>query len=191
MNKVVIFSAPSGSGKTTIVREILPQFPNLQFSISATSRAPRGSELDGVDYYFFSTEQFLQAVEAEKFIEWQEVYAGTCYGTLRAEVERIWNSGGVVVFDVDVVGGVNLKRIFGDSALSIFIMPLSIEVLRQRLVGRATDSAEAIERRLAKASTEIEFAPKFDKVIVNDDLPTAVSQTAAAITAFISDQDET
>lgn len=186
MNKVVIFSAPSGSGKTTIVREILPQFPNLQFSISATSRAPRGSELDGVDYYFFSTEQFLQAVEAEKFIEWQEVYAGTCYGTLRAEVERIWNSGGVVVFDVDVVGGVNLKRIFGDSALSIFIMPLSIEVLRQRLVGRATDSAEAIERRLAKASTEIEFAPKFDKVIVNDDLPTAVSQTAAAITAFIS-----
>ena len=125
MGKVVIFSAPSGSGKTTIVRALLGRFPQLEFSVSATSRAPRGAERDGVDYHFLTPEAFRQAVEEDRFVEWEEVYAGTCYGTLRSEVERIWAAGHVIVFDVDVVGGINLKRIFGDDACSVFIMPPS------------------------------------------------------------------
>lgn len=185
MNKVVIFSAPSGSGKTTIVRRMLEVFPSLQFSVSATSRAVRGEERDGVDYHFLTSGEFADAVVADKFVEWQEVYAGTCYGTLRTEVERIWGGGGVVVFDVDVVGGVNLKRIFGEAALAIFIMPPSVDVLRERLIGRATDSVDAIERRVAKAETEIAFADKFDTVIVNDDLQTALNETATTLSAFL------
>ena len=132
MGKLVIFSAPSGSGKTTIVRELLQRFPRLEFSVSATSRAPRGKERNGVDYFFLSPEEFRQAVQEDKFVEWEEVYSGTCYGTLRSEMERIWQKGNVIVFDVDVIGGLNLKRIFSDRACAIFIMPPSIETLRER-----------------------------------------------------------
>lgn len=140
MGKVIIFSAPSGSGKTTIVRRLLARYPQLEFSISATSRAPRGEERDGTDYYFLPQEEFMRAVAENRFVEWEEVYEGTCYGTLRSEVERIWQQGHVIVFDVDVLGGINLKRIFGGDACSVFIMPPSVEELRRRLEGRGTDA---------------------------------------------------
>ena len=136
MGKLVIFSAPSGSGKTTIVRELLKRFPRFEFSISATSRAPRGVEQHGVDYYFLSNDEFRARVERNEFVEWEEVYQGTCYGTLRSEMERIWSNGNIIIFDVDVLGGINLKRIFGDDACSIFIMPPSVEELERRLRGR-------------------------------------------------------
>lgn len=184
MNKVIIFSAPSGSGKTTIVRHLLSKFPELEFSISATSRAPRGQERDGADYFFFTPEEFKAAAASDKFVEWEEVYPGTSYGTLRSEVERIWGKGGTVVFDVDVVGGVNLKRLFGESALSLFIMPPSVDELRRRLISRATDSPEAIERRVSKAANEIAYAPQFDSVIVNDDLQTAQIEAEKIIRSF-------
>ena len=135
MGKLVIFSAPSGSGKTTIVRELLKRFNRFEFSISATSRQPRGQEQDGVDYYFLTNDEFRSRVERDEFVEWEEVYAGTCYGTLKSEMERIWNKGNVIVFDVDVMGGINLKRLFGDDACSIFIMPPSVEELERRLRG--------------------------------------------------------
>ena len=155
MGKVIIFSAPSGSGKTTIVRRLLARYPQLEFSISATSRAPRGEERDGTDYYFLPQEEFMRAVAENRFVEWEEVYEGTCYGTLRSEVERIWQRGHVIVFDVDVLGGINLKRIFGGDACSVFIMPPSVEELRRRLEGRGTDAPEVIERRVAKAEFEL------------------------------------
>lgn len=157
----------------------------LEFSISATSRAPRGEEKNGVDYFFFTTEEFAAAVERDLFVEHEEVYAGTSYGTLRSEVERIWAKGGVVVFDVDVVGGVNLKKVFGADALSIFVMPPSIEALRVRLEGRGTDSPEAIERRVAKAAEELTYADQFDRVVVNDDLAQAQQETLTEIRRFI------
>ena len=185
MGKLVIFSAPSGSGKTTIVRELLQRFPRLEFSVSATSRAPRGKERNGVDYFFLSPEEFRQAVQEDKFVEWEEVYSGTCYGTLRSEMERIWQKGNVIVFDVDVKGGVNLKKTFGASALSVFIMPPSVEELRRRLVGRGTDSAGTIEKRVAKAEQEIAHAPQFDRVIVNDSLEEAVAEAEKTVAEFI------
>ena len=186
MEKVIIFSAPSGSGKTTIVHELLKRYPQFEFSISATSRSPRGAEKDGVDYYFLSEEEFLRRIEADAFVEWEAVYAGTHYGTLRSEVDRIWSKGNVIIFDVDVVGGVNLKRIFGNKACSIFIMPPSIEELERRLVGRGTDAAEVIAKRVAKADQEIERAPEFDHVVVNDDLQKAIAETCAIIDNFIA-----
>lgn len=186
MEKVIIFSAPSGSGKTTIVHELLKRYPQFEFSISATSRAPRGQERDGVDYYFLTEEEFLRRIEADAFVEWEAVYAGTHYGTLRSEVDRIWSKGNVIIFDVDVVGGVNLKRIFGSKACSIFIMPPSIEELERRLVGRGTDAAEVIAKRVAKAGQEIERAPEFDFVVVNDDLQKAIAETCAIIDNFIA-----
>ena len=186
MGKLLIFSAPSGSGKTTIVRRLLEQFSNLEFSISATSRAPRGVEQNGVDYYFLSAEEFAEAVAADKFVEWEEVYKGTCYGTLRSEMERIWNKGNVIVFDVDVMGGIRLKEIFGEQALSIFVMPPSIEELRKRLEGRGTDAPEVIEKRIAKASFELTKAPEFDHQIVNDDLEVAVAECIEVIKNFIA-----
>lgn len=175
MGKIIIFSAPSGSGKTTIVRQLLERYPQLEFSISATSRAPRGAERDGVDYYFFTPEEFRQAVADDRFVEWEEVYKGTCYGTLRSEMERIWQKGHVIAFDVDVMGGINLKRLFGDNACSVFVMPPSIEELRRRLQGRGTDAPEAIDRRIAKAEFELTKAPEFDHVVVNDRLEDAVA----------------
>ena len=180
MGKVIIFSAPSGSGKTTIVRQLLERYPQLEFSISATSRAPRGEERDGVDYYFFSHDEFMKAVAENRFVEWEEVYQGTCYGTLRSEVERH-----VIVFDVDVIGGINLKRIFGDEACSVFVMPPSIEELRRRLVSRGTDAPEVIDRRVAKAEFELTKAPEFDHVIVNDCLDDAVCGTCNILDQFI------
>lgn len=186
MGKVLIFSAPSGSGKTTIVKHLLKHFPELEFSISATSRAPRGEEKDGIDYYFMDAADFMARVEEGEFVEWEEVYKGTCYGTLRAEIDRIWDRGHVVVFDVDVVGALNIKKLFGDQALSVFIMPPSVEALRERLVGRGTDTPEAIERRLAKAEQEIAYAPKFDRVVINDDLETAYAEAVQVVGDFLA-----
>ncbi len=186
MEKLIIFSAPSGSGKTTIVRELLKRYPQFEFSISATSRAPRGTERNGVDYHFLSTEEFASKVACDEFVEWEEVYAGTCYGTLKSEMTRIWDAGHIIIFDVDVVGGINLKRIFGDKACSIFIMPPSIEELHNRLVGRGTDAPETIAKRIAKASIELERAEEFDHVIVNDQLDDAIAATTAVIDTFIA-----
>ncbi len=185
MGKLVIFSAPSGSGKTTIVRRLLSHFPQFEFSISATSRQPRGTEQHGVDYYFLTAEEFAKAVAEERFVEWEEVYAGTCYGTLHSEMERIWAKGNVIVFDVDVLGGINLKKIFGDDACSIFVQPPSIEELERRLRGRATDSEEVIAKRVAKAEFELSKASEFDHVVVNDDLDVAVDETIDIINAFL------
>lgn len=187
MGKLIIFSAPSGSGKTTIVHRIIKQIEGLEFSISATSRQPRGAEQNGKDYYFLSGEEFDKRIAEDAFVEWEEVYAGTKYGTLRSELERIWAKGHTILFDVDVKGGVRLKDIFGADALSIFVMPPSIEELRSRLVGRATDSPEKIEQRIAKAGEEISYADRFDRVIVNDDLEVAVAQVRVAVEDFIND----
>ena len=184
--KLIIFSAPSGSGKTTIVKQLLKVFPQFEFSISATSRAPRGQEQNGVDYFFLTQEEFRAKVEADAFVEWEEVYNGTCYGTLKSEIQRIWDKGNVIIFDVDVMGGISLKRIFGDNACSIFIQAPSVEALRERLIGRGTDSMETIEKRIAKASFELTKAPEFDHVIVNDILDTAVSETEQVINNFLN-----
>ena len=183
--KLIIFSAPSGSGKTTIVKRLLTTFPQFEFSISATSRQPRGEERHGVDYFFLTQKEFKQKVAENAFVEWEEVYNGTCYGTLRSEMERIWAKGNVIIFDVDVMGGINLKRIFGDRACSIFIKAPSIEALRERLIGRGTDSMETIEKRVAKAEFELSKADEFDHVVVNDDLKVAVEQTEQIIRNFL------
>lgn len=185
MGKLVIFSAPSGSGKTTIVRELLKRFECFEFSISATSRAPRGVEKDGVDYYFLTNEEFKARVERDEFVEWEEVYQGTCYGTLKSEMERIWAKGNVILFDVDVIGGINLKRIFGADACSVFVQPPSIEELERRLRGRGTDAEEVIRKRIAKAEFELSKASEFDHIVVNDVLSVAVDQTADIITNFL------
>ena len=185
-NKVIIFSAPSGAGKSTIVNHLLGLHPELEFSISATSRAPRGQEQHGVEYYFFSADEFRKLIAEDKFVEYEEVYAGSFYGTLKSEVERIWAKGNTIIFDIDVQGGVNLKRIFGEQAFSIFIQAPSVEVLRTRLVGRGTDTDEAIERRVAKAASEMEFAAgKFDYVLINDDLKTALAEAESVVGEFL------
>lgn len=185
-NKVVIFSAPSGAGKSTIVNHLLGLYPELEFSISATSRAPRGQEKHGVEYYFFSADEFLQLIAEDSFVEFEEVYAGSFYGTLKSEVDRIWAKGHTIIFDIDVQGGVNLKKFFGEKALSVFIQAPSVEILRERLVGRGTDTEEAIERRVAKAASEMEFAEgKFDYVLINDDLQTAKAEAEKVIGDFL------
>lgn len=185
MGKLIIFSAPSGSGKTTIVHRLMGLVEGLEFSVSATSRPPRGVEQNGKDYYFLSGEEFDRKIAEDAFVEWEEVYAGTKYGTLRSELERIWAKGHTILFDVDVKGGVRLKDIFGTQALSIFIMPPSIEELRNRLVGRATDSPEKIEQRVAKAGEELTYAERFDLVVVNDNLEEAVEGVRKAVEEFI------
>lgn len=172
--KVVIFSAPSGSGKTTVVKHLIAKYPRLEFSISATSRQPRGTEVDGRDYYFLSEEQFLSSIAAGDFVEYEQVYKGSYYGTLKSEVERIWSKGNIILFDVDVKGGVNLKKYFGDKALSVFIQAPSLAELRNRLEKRGTDSPEAIDKRVAKAAEEMEYADRFDVVLVNDNLETCL-----------------
>lgn len=184
MAKLIIFSAPSGSGKSTIINYLLKQNLNLAFSISATSRPPRGTEQHGVEYFFLSPEEFRQRIANDEFLEYEEVYEDRFYGTLKAQVERQLEAGQNVVFDVDVVGGCNIKQYYGDRALSIFIQPPSIEALRQRLEGRGTDAPEVIEDRLAKASFELTFAPKFDKVVVNDVLEVAQAETLQLIKDF-------
>lgn len=186
--KVLIFSAPSGSGKSTIVNHILGLYPgSMEFSVSATSRAPRGEEQDGREYYFLTTEEFRKMIAEDKFVEYEEVYEGRFYGTLKSECERIWAAGHVIIFDVDVKGGVNLKKYFGDAALSIFIQAPSVEVLRQRLVNRGTDSPEAIEERIAKAEEEMTYAPQFDYVLVNDELQTAYAESEKVVEDFLDD----
>ncbi len=184
--KLIIFSAPSGAGKTTIVRYLLEQNLNLAFSVSATSRAPRINEKDGVDYYFLNQASFMQKVEDHQFLEWEEVYAGTCYGTLKSEVERLTSSGLNVLFDVDVKGGINIKKFYGKRALSVFVQPPSIEELKSRLEKRATDTPEVIEKRVAKAAYELSFAPEFDYVLINDDLEKAQKEAEQLIRTFIN-----
>jgi guanylate kinase len=186
-NKVLIFSAPSGSGKSTIVNHILGLHPEVEFSVSATSRLPRGEEKDGVEYFFYSADIFRLLVRDDKFVEFEEVYPDRFYGTLKAEVNRIWARGHVIIFDVDVKGGVNLKKYFGDQALSVFIQAPSVEVLRERLINRGTDSAEDIEKRVAKAAEEMTYAPQFDKVLINDDLATAFAESEAMVDAFLAE----
>lgn len=183
--KLIIFSAPSGSGKSTIIQYLLTQGLNLAFSISATSRAPRGTEKDGVEYYFLTPDEFRRRIANGDFLEYEEVYTDKFYGTLKSEVERLTALGKNVIFDVDVVGGVNIKRFYGQRALSIFIQPPSVEELRRRLVGRATDAPEVIESRLAKAEYEMSFASKFDRVIINDDLTTAENEALNIIQDFL------
>ena len=183
--RLIIFSAPSGSGKTTIVRELLKLFPQFEFSISATSRLPRGEEKHGVDYYFLTNDEFRSRVANGEFVEWEEVYAGTCYGTLRSEMERIWAKGNIIIFDVDVMGGINLKRLFGDKACSIFIMPPSLEELERRLRGRGTDAEEVIAKRIGKASFELSKSGEFDFTVVNDKLDEAVKEATSIIKNFI------
>ena len=185
MGKAILFSAPSGCGKTTIIRELMQYFDCFDFSISATSRQPREGEADGRDYYFLSRDEFHRRVERDEFLEWEEVYQGTCYGTLKSEIDRIWAAGKVIVFDVDVNGGKNIKRYFGDSALSVFVMPPSVEVLEQRLRNRGTESEESIAKRLARSAEELKQAPLFDVTIVNDDLRRAVDETRSVIERFL------
>ena len=182
---ILIFSAPSGSGKSTLVQHLLETRNDMELSISATTRAPRGKEQDGVEYYFISRERFEQLISQEAFVEWEQVYQGTYYGTLRSEIDRIEGAGHHVVFDIDVKGGINIKRLFGDRARAIFIAPPSVEVLRERLTRRGTDSPEKIEERLAKASIEMADAPLFDTIIVNDDLTAAKAALDKEIPSFI------
>ncbi len=184
-HKAILFSAPSGSGKTTIIKQLMQYFDCFEFSISATSRQPRNGERDGVDYHFLTPDEFERRVQAGDFVEWEEVYAGMRYGTLKSEIERIGEQGKVVIFDVDVNGGLNLKRYFGDAALAIFVMPPSIEVLEQRLRTRGTESEESIQKRLGRSSKELGEAGKFDVTIVNDDLERAVSQTKKVVEQFL------
>ena len=186
-NKVIIFSAPSGSGKSTIVNHILKLHPEMEFSVSATSRQPRGSERDGVEYHFLTPDEFRRKIAEDSFVEYEEVYAGSYYGTLKSEVQKIWDKGHVIIFDVDVKGGVNLKKYFGDKALSVFIQAPSVEELRKRLVARGTDSPEAIERRVAKAAEEMTYADRFDYILVNDDLQAAFAEAEKIVDKFLSE----
>ena len=186
-NKVIIFSAPSGSGKSTIVGHILKLHPEMEFSVSATSRQPRGSERDGVEYHFLTPDEFRRRIAEDCFVEYEEVYAGSYHGTLKSEVQKIWDKGHVIIFDVDVKGGVNLKKYFGEKALSVFIQAPSVEELRKRLVARGTDSPEAIEKRVAKAAEEMTYADRFDYILVNDDLRTAFSEAEKIVDDFLSE----
>lgn len=185
--KLIIFSAPSGSGKSTIINKLMSEYGlRGRFSISATSRKPRGSERDGVEYYFLSEEDFRKRISEGDFLEYEEVYPGCFYGTLRSEVDRTLDRGENVILDIDVQGGLNVKKIYGDRALTLFIQPPSIERLRERLERRGTDAPEVIERRLAKAETELSFAPMYDRIVVNDDLKEACQDAARAIEDFLS-----
>ncbi|WP_288965737.1 guanylate kinase [uncultured Porphyromonas sp.] len=185
--KLIIFSAPSGSGKSTIINKLMSEYGlRGRFSISATSRKPRGSEQDGVEYYFLTEEDFRRRISEGDFLEYEEVYPGCFYGTLRSEVDRTLARGENVILDIDVQGGLNVKKIYGDRALTLFIQPPSIERLRERLERRGTDAPEVIERRLAKAETELSFAPKYDAVVVNDDLEEACRDAARVIEDFLS-----
>ncbi len=185
--KLLIFSAPSGSGKSTIINYLMEQGLNLHFSISATSRPPRGQEQNGVEYFFLTPEEFKQHIAANDFLEYEEVYKDRFYGTLKSQVDKQLANGENVVCDVDVLGGQNIKKHYGDKALSIFIQPPSIEVLRERLISRATDTPEVINDRIARAEFELSFSDKFDVVIVNDDLATAQAEALKVVTAFLNE----
>ena len=186
--KLIVFSAPSGSGKTTIVRHLLNQNDlNLEFSISATSRQPRGKEVDGKDYHFISPEAFKNHIDQDEFIEWEEVYRDNFYGTLKSEVNRIWSKGKHAIFDIDVVGGLRVKRKFPDKTISIFVKTPSLAEMEKRLRGRKTDSEEKIQERIAKAKKELAFAPEFDHILVNDDLETAQKKAEELLKNYLKD----
>jgi len=183
--KLIIFSAPSGAGKTTIVHHLLRKFPELSFSISATTRQKRGEEVHGQDYYFISKEEFLHKIAQKEFVEFEEVYTGTFYGTLRSEIDRIWAQGKHVIFDIDVIGGLHLKRKFGEQALAVFVQPPSLEVLIERLTGRGTDSLEKLAERFKKADKELQYADQFDVILKNYDLTVACAEAEAMIEEFV------
>lgn len=183
--KAVIFSAPSGAGKTTIVKHLLAQNLGLQFSVSACSRSRREKETDGKDYYFLSVDEFKAKIKAGDFLEWEEVYKDNFYGTLRSEIDRIWQSGGSVIFDVDVKGGLNLKKHFGEKALAVFVMPPNVETLEARLRTRNTETEESIARRMGKAREELGYAAQFDLVLLNDDLEKAKAEALEKVSAFL------
>ena len=183
--KLIIFSAPSGSGKSTIINYLMTQGLNMHFSISETSRAPRGTEQNGVEYFFLTPEEFRTKIDNDEFLEYEEVYANRFYGTLKAQVEKQLEEGQNVVFDVDVKGGVNIKKFYGERALSVFIQPPSVDELRRRLEGRATDAPEVINDRIARAEYELSFAPQFDTIVVNDDLETAKAEALQKIKDFL------
>jgi len=184
--KLIIFSAPSGAGKTTIVKHLLQQDFDLNFSVSATSREPREGETHGKDYYFIPENEFKKKIENNEFLEWEEVYTGIFYGTLKSEVERIRNAGKNVIFDVDVVGGLNIKKYYGNEAMAVFVQPPSVEELKKRLRNRSTESEEKIKMRVAKAEKELEFANQFDIVIVNKELPKALKEAGKVISGFLT-----
>lgn len=184
--KLIVVSAPSGSGKTTLVRHLLATVPDISFSVSATSRTRREGEIDGKDYFFLTTEEFRIKVDKGDFIEWEEVYPGVYYGTLKSEVQRLTEKGKHVVFDVDVIGGLNIKHQFGNQALAIFVMAPSVEALEKRLRSRCTDSEESLQQRISKAAYEMTFAERFDKIVVNDELEAAKSAIASIVNDFIN-----
>ena len=186
-NKLIVFSAPSGAGKTTLVKYIIETFNDIQFSISATSRIARGKEKDGVDYYFLSNEEFKAKVQNEEFIEYEEVYGGNYYGTLKSELDRIWNANKIAIFDIDVVGGANIKNMFPNETLSIFVMPPSIDVLKNRLLERGDVSSEQINVRVKKAESELDYASKFDNIIINNDLEESKKIAHTLIKKFIDE----
>ena len=187
--KLIIFSAPSGAGKTTIVHHLLGKIPELEFSISATTRPKRGDEVHGRDYYFISNEEFLHKIAHKEFVEFEEVYTGTFYGTLRSEIERIWSHGKHVIFDIDVEGGLHLKKKFGDKALAIFVQPPSLEILIERLTGRGTDSAEKLAERIVKADKELKYADRFDVIQKNYDLEVACAEAEELVRGFLNGND--
>ncbi|MEE4198092.1 MAG: guanylate kinase [Bacteroidales bacterium] len=184
--KLFIFSAPSGSGKTTIVKKLLAADIGLEFSVSATNRPKRKNEIHGKDYYFLSTEEFKRKIEQDEFVEWEEVYENRFYGTLKSELQRIWDQGKHVIFDVDVIGGLNIRKKYPQKALSLFIMPPDIKILEERLKKRSTDSLEDIETRVSKAKNELNYADRFDLIILNDKLGQAVDQAKEAVLQFIN-----
>jgi guanylate kinase len=185
-SRIVIISAPSGAGKSTIVKHLLSCGINLEFSISATTRQPRGEEINGREYYFLTVEDFRERIKLGEFIEWEEVYKDQIYGTLKSEIERIWSKGNHVLFDVDVKGGINLKNIFGSKAVSIFIMPPSIDELEKRLVSRATDNPEKIKMRVAKAEEELKLAGEFDHIVINNNLKNAEIEVYKIVNDFVN-----
>lgn len=183
--KCIIFSAPSGAGKTTIVHALLKRIPQLEFSISACSREPRPNETNGKDYHFLGVDGFQKAILEDAFVEWEEVYSNNYYGTLKSEMERIWSAGKAVIFDVDVIGGLNLKKAFGENALSVFVHPPSYEELEKRLRSRSTETEEKIQQRMAKAKEELEFASKFDLILENNVLEQAIEKAEKEVDAFL------
>ncbi len=184
--KCVIISAPSGAGKTTIVRSLLAQGLRLAFSVSATSRSKRSYEVDGQDYFFITSDEFRKRIDADAFVEWEEVYPGQYYGTLRSEIDRIWAQGNSAIFDVDVVGGLHLKKVLGDRALAVFVSPPSVEELERRLLARGSETAESLQKRVDKAAHEMTFAPQFDVIVVNDTLEHACSEAYQLVKQFLS-----
>lgn len=188
MNKLIIFSAPSGSGKTTVVRHLLNEFDNLAFSVSVTTRQKRPTEVDGKDYYFYSESDFLHAIKNEEFLEYEEVYKGLFYGTLKSEVDRLWKEGKTVIFDVDVVGGLNIKKFYGDRALAVFLRPPSVDILMDRLRKRETEVEHQLQERIDKAQNELEFEKEFDVVVVNDKLSDTFVEAETLVITFLKSE---